>query len=180
MVNSCLMLQKNRLPQLSSSFNQQVKPALEKTLDDEAARQAARPKGVPLTESIQISSKFGLRKNPFGGGYELHEGVDFAGPYGTPIYATAPGIVKKAEASGGYGNHVVIDHGYGYETLYAHLSEIEVSPKTAVQEGDLIGYLGSSGRSSGPHLHYSVHRRGKAVDPKSYLGLSNIYWESAE
>jgi murein DD-endopeptidase MepM/ murein hydrolase activator NlpD len=101
----------------------------------------------------------------------MHEGIDFAGPVGKPILATAQGVVVNAEYSGGYGNQVKIDHGYGYETLYAHLSELEVKIGDRVERGDVLGYLGNTGRSSGPHLHYGVYRNGRAVNPRYYLKL---------
>ncbi|MEB3356982.1 MAG: M23 family metallopeptidase [Synechococcales bacterium] len=158
-----------KLGTLASRFHQQVKPALHETLNEEAAQAAAKPKGRPVKAALPISSRFGLRPNPFGRGYELHQGIDFPGPVGTPIFATASGTVKTAEYSGGYGYHVVIDHGYGYSTLYAHLSRLAVAAGASVNQGELIGYLGSTGRSTGPHLHYSVVLSGNAVDPMDYL-----------
>ncbi|MGJ3251584.1 MAG: peptidoglycan DD-metalloendopeptidase family protein [Elainellaceae cyanobacterium] len=160
---------KARLPKLSSHLHQQVKPALDETLEEEAARIAARPKGLPVQSSLQISSEFGLRANPFGRGYEFHNGIDFPGPIGTPIYATAPGVVQKAEWSRGYGYHVVVEHGYGYRTLYAHMSEVNTSQGDSISKGQIVGYLGNTGRSTGPHLHYSVYHNNKTVDPRSYL-----------
>ncbi|NET32403.1 MAG: M23 family metallopeptidase [Cyanothece sp. SIO1E1] len=160
-----------RLPLLSSDLEQQVKPALEETLDFEAALDAATPKGQPLKIGAQVSSEFGLRRNPFGGGYEFHNGIDLKGAYGTPIYATGTGKVERAEFSRGYGYHVVVDHDYGYRTLYAHMSEMAVADGDQIQRGQLIGYIGSTGRSSGPHLHYSIYHQGSTVDPKGYMGL---------
>jgi len=162
---------KVKLPALSSRLNWSVKPALEKTLDQEADRKASIPQGNPLRIAPEISSEFGARQSPFGRNYEFHNGIDFIGPIGTPIYSTAKGTVKRAEFSGGYGYHVVIDHGYNYRTLYAHMSKMAVEPGTQVRQGTLIGYLGSTGRSSGPHLHYSVFLRDKAINPKVYLAL---------
>jgi len=165
-----LQLAQRRLPLLTSVWRGDVRPALEDTLAAEAARAAAIPSGPPVKQALPISSEFGLRPNPFGGrGHEMHRGIDFKGPVGTPVYATAAGVVREAENSGGYGNHVVVDHGYGYKTLYAHLSEIAVNPGESLQPGELVGYLGNTGRSSGPHLHYEVHYQGQAVDPKDYL-----------
>lgn len=165
-----LRLAQNRLPSLDQRLDAQIRPALEETLAEEAAREAAFPSAKPLRGDVDVSSEFGLRPNPFGGrGYELHNGIDFRGPIGTPIYATAKGVVVKAQQSGGYGKHVVIDHGYGYETLYAHLSAMSVEVGDEVTRGDLIGELGNTGRSSGPHLHYTIYRRGKAVNPRYYL-----------
>lgn len=164
-----LAIAKATLPNLNSRLQSEVKPALHETLEEEAARLAARPKARPVKADLPISSRFGLRSNPFGRGYEVHNGIDFPGPVGTPIYATAPGVVEKAEYQRGYGYHIVIDHGYGYRTLYAHLSEMAVAQGESIAANQTIGYLGSTGRSTGPHLHYSVYRHGKAVDPTQYL-----------
>jgi len=168
-------LAKSQMPQIDSKLEAQVRPALELTLAEEEARAAALPNSKPLKGNLDVSSEFGLRRNPFGGlSYEMHSGIDFRGPIGTPIYATADGIIVKAQYSGGYGKQVVIDHGYGYETLYAHLSDIEVQAGDRVRRGDLIGELGNTGRSSGPHLHYEVHRNGQAVNPRYYLDLNDV------
>jgi murein DD-endopeptidase MepM/ murein hydrolase activator NlpD len=166
-------LAQSRMPQLSSLLEGRVRPALEEALSEEASRAAAFPSAIPLRGTLNISSEFGLRRNPFGGrGYELHNGIDFRGPIGLPIYATADGVVTKAEYNGGFGRHIVIDHGYGYETLYAHLSEIAVEGGKRVSRGQLIGRLGNTGRSSGPHLHYTIYRNGQAVNPRYYLKLN--------
>lgn len=158
-----------KIPSLSTRLYSHVKPALDETLDEEEARAAARPKGKPVKADSRISSHFGLRRNPFGWGYEVHDGIDFTGPVGIPIYATAPGTVTKAEYQRGYGYHIVIDHGYSYSTLYAHLSQMSVSAGDTVTQDNMIGRLGSTGRSTGPHLHYSVYYDGKAVDPMRYI-----------
>lgn len=156
---------KSQLPQLQQDLKGEIQPALEKTLK----REEARPQGVPLKVRSTQSSEFGLRRNPFGRGYEFHEGLDFTAPYGSPIHVTAAGVVTKAELSKSYGYHVVVDHGYGYRTLYAHLSELAVTRGARVGRDRIIGYLGNTGRSSGPHLHYSVYRHQQPVDPKDYL-----------
>lgn len=160
---------KRQVPVLARRLNSQVKPALEKTLQVEAAMAAARPQGKPTKGPSPISSDFGLRPGPFGGTFELHDGIDLLGPHGSPIYATANGRVEKAEYSGGYGYHVVLKHGYGYETLYAHLSKLAVPVGAQVKRGQIIGYMGSTGRSTGTHLHYSVRHQGEAIDPKPYM-----------
>jgi murein DD-endopeptidase MepM/ murein hydrolase activator NlpD len=171
----------SQMPQIDSKLEAQVRPALELTLAEEEARAAALPNSKPLKGDLDVSSEFGLRRNPFGGlSYEMHSGIDFRGPIGTPIYATADGIIVKAQYSGGYGKQVVIDHGYGYETLYAHLSDIEVQAGDRVRRGDLIGALGNTGRSSGPHLHYEVHRNGQAVNPRYYLDLDDLVASKAD
>ncbi|MEO0540743.1 MAG: M23 family metallopeptidase [Cyanobacteria bacterium P01_A01_bin.105] len=158
------------VPQLDQELDVQVKPALDQTLQAEAAEAAAFPDGKPLTIPMVITSGFGLRPNPFGGrSYEKHSGLDFAGPYGTPIVTTATGRVTRASYYGGYGKTVEIDHGYGYGTLYAHLSDITVAVGDVVNKGDMVGELGNTGRSTGPHLHYEVRRDGEAVDPEIYL-----------
>ncbi|MEM7773307.1 MAG: peptidoglycan DD-metalloendopeptidase family protein [Cyanobacteria bacterium P01_A01_bin.37] len=164
-----LAIAKSKIPLLSSRLYGQIKPALNETLEEEEARAAAIPKGRPVKQNSQMSSEFGLRRNPFGWGYEFHDGLDFTGPQGTPIHATALGTVEKAEYQQGYGYHVVIDHGYGYKTLYAHLSSMAVEKGDTVSQDQVIGRLGSTGRSTGPHLHYSVYRNGNSVNPADYL-----------
>ncbi|MEO1122964.1 MAG: peptidoglycan DD-metalloendopeptidase family protein [Cyanobacteria bacterium J06635_15] len=165
-------LAQQRLPNLKGRLNGRVKPALEETLAQEQARASAYPSAIPLKGSFEVSSEFGVRRNPFGGfSFESHEGIDFLSAYGAPIYATAEGRVTLAENSNGYGNHVIIDHGYRHETLYAHMSELVVKVGDRVNRGQIVGYLGNTGRSSGPHLHYGVYRNGKAVNPRYYLKL---------
>ncbi len=167
-------LAQQKMPDLEATLDQTVKPALEDTLDAEVEKQAAFPNGKPISGRAEVSSEFGLRTNPFGGrGYEMHEGIDFKGPVGKPILATAGGVVVKTEYSGGYGKHVRVDHGYNYETLYAHLSEIKVRLGDRVKRGDIVGRLGNTGRSSGPHLHYGIYRNGQAVNPRYYLKLED-------
>ena len=169
-------LAKSRMPQIDTKLKAQVRPALESTLAEEAAQAAAFPSAKPIDGALEVTSEFGLRRNPFGGSrYEMHNGIDFRGPTGTPIYATADGVVVTAQHSGGYGKHVVIDHGYTYETMYAHLSEIDVQVGDHVKRGTLIGALGSTGRSTGPHLHYEVHRNGQPVNPRYYLNLNDLW-----
>lgn len=159
-----------RITSLSTELKHEVEPALTKTL----TREAARPLGIPLRDPTSISSTFGRRANPFSNrGDEFHDGVDLSGGYGTPIYATAPGVVEAAGWSGGYGKRVIIDHSHGYRTLYGHMSEIEVAAGTLVERGQLIGYVGSTGRSTGPHLHYSVYYLREAVDPQNFFGSIN-------
>ncbi|MEA5463383.1 peptidoglycan DD-metalloendopeptidase family protein [Leptothoe sp. PORK10 BA2] len=165
---------KTKLPQLSEVVDASIKPALEQTLAAEEAEVAAYPDGLPVGGPLDISSEFGIRRNPFGGyAYETHEGTDFAGPYGSPIFATADGLVDRAEYYGGYGNSVTIKHGYGYETLYAHMSKLAVESGVKVKRGDVIGYLGNTGRSSGPHLHYGIYYRGEAVNPRNHMKMTH-------
>ncbi len=114
----------------------------------------------------RIASGFGYRIDPVYKTTKLHAGLDFAAPQGTPIYATADGTVSLAGNSGdGYGNHVIINHGYGYETLYGHMVRVKTTVGKAVKRGEIIGYVGSTGKSTGPHCHYEVHKNGNKIDP---------------
>lgn len=120
--------------------------------------------------NVQLTSPFGARFHPIRQEIVVHEGVDLAGPAGQPVYATGDGVVESAEINfSGYGNVVVIDHGFGYKTRYAHLKEIKVTKGQVVIRGDRIGTLGSSGLSTGPHLHYEVLYRGEHVNPWNFL-----------
>lgn len=112
-----------------------------------------------------MASGYGMRIHPIYKTAKMHYGMDFTAPTGTEIYATGDGEVKTAEADRGYGRHVVIDHGYGYESLYGHMSEIRVKPGEKVKRGQVIGLVGNSGTSTAPHVHYEVHKNGKPVNP---------------
>ena len=117
----------------------------------------------------QMASGFGYRTDPFTKARKMHEGMDFTAKTGTPIYATGDGVVARADnTASGYGNHIVIRHGFGYETLYAHLSKYKARAGQRVKRGDVIGYVGSTGRSEGPHCHYEVHKDGKVVNPLNF------------
>jgi murein DD-endopeptidase MepM/ murein hydrolase activator NlpD len=114
----------------------------------------------------RIASGFGYRIDPIYKTIKLHEGLDFAATIGTPIYATADGTVITAGNKGnGFGNYVVINHGYGYETLYGHMVRVKAHEGQSVKRGEIIGYVGSTGKSSGPHCHYEVHKNGQKIDP---------------
>lgn len=119
-------------------------------------------KGIP-------TAGFGMRKNPFGQGTEFHTGIDISCPSGRPVYATADGIVVEAKYSGGLGKCIAIFHGLGISTKYGHLSKIVVKEGQKIKRGTLIGYTGSTGRSTGPHLHYEVLLNGKSVNPLEYI-----------
>jgi len=124
---------------------------------------------IAIKDFGRISDYFGRRRDPFTGEIRMHRGMDFTGPVGTDIYATGEGVVVKAEYSAyGYGKEVVIDHGYGYKTIYAHLHKILVERGDKVTRGEVIGTLGNTGRSTGPHLHYEVRKGRRAVDPFNY------------
>jgi len=160
-----LKLTAERIKTLTGNLSAKIEPALEQTL----AKEAARPVGYPLKVHTYIASGFGTRRNPFGRGYEFHDGIDLPAWYGTPIYATAPGKVIEAGWSNIYGYYVKLDHGYGYRTLYGHMSKILVKRGQVVKRGEVLGKVGSTGRSTGPHVHYSVYIWGKAVNPVSFL-----------
>ncbi len=115
------------------------------------------------------SSGFGRRSAPVKGASTSHKGVDLAAPIGTPIYVTGDGVVTRAGWANGYGKVVYVDHGNGIETRYAHMSGFATEAGTPVRKGDLIGYVGSTGRSSGPHLHYEVRIDGVAQNPTSFM-----------
>ena len=114
----------------------------------------------------RIASGFGSRIDPVYKTVKFHYGLDFAAPQGTPIYATADGTVTTAGSTGnGYGNHVIINHGYGYETLFGHMVRVKARSGQTVKRGEVIGWVGSTGKSTGPHCHYEVHKNGDKIDP---------------
>lgn len=119
--------------------------------------------------NLVFTSFYGVRSDPFRGTAAMHAGVDIPGPVGTPIYATADGVVGRSAWVGGYGNLVELEHGRGLQTRYGHLSRINVAPGTRVKRGEVIGLMGSTGRSTGSHLHYEVRMDGRAVNPVPYL-----------
>ena len=126
------------------------------------------PSRMPLDDA-KLTSDYGMRTHPVIGGRRNHKGVDLAAPTGTPVYATADGIVDRADWFSSYGLFIRIEHGADLETRYAHLSRLAVSAGERVYKGDLIGYVGSTGRSTGPHLHYEVRVAGDAVNPMPYM-----------
>jgi murein DD-endopeptidase MepM/ murein hydrolase activator NlpD len=130
--------------------------------------------GVPNTWPVEgrLMSYFGRRSDPFSGEGTFHAGIDISVPTGTPVHATADGTIMSAEWAGQYGRMVVIDHGSGLHTQYAHLSQLDVVAGQWVRRGALIGRSGSSGRSTGAHLHYEVRRGGTPVNPSQFLRAS--------
>ena len=118
----------------------------------------------------RVASGFGYRIDPVYKTPKMHTGLDFAAPIGTPIYATADGVVRDASFdAGGYGNHVIINHGYGYQTLYGHMIRIKTRGGEQVKRGQVIGYVGSTGKSTGPHCHYEVIKNNTKIDPIHYF-----------
>ncbi len=150
------------------AFQQKSYVEIDNLIKNKEERVLCIPAIQPVSnkELNRIASGFGPRIHPVLGIARMHNGLDFAAPQGSPIYATGNGTIKLAGNSGnGFGNHVVINHGYGYETLYGHMVRVKVSTGQKIRRGELIGWVGSTGLSSGPHLHYEVHINGHAVNP---------------
>lgn len=145
-----------------------------KSLDEIVALAKEKEKMLASIPAIQpvkngdlqrMASGYGMRMHPILKIRKMHQGMDFTAPTGTPIFASGNGKVVRAERSPTYGNVVYIDHGYGYKTVYAHMSEIKIKNGASVKRGDIIGLVGNTGRSVAPHLHYEVHKNGKPVNP---------------
>lgn len=143
-----------------------------KKAGDMAACIPSVPPVIPDRDIYRISSSFGYRSDPFTGKKKRHTGMDFACDVGNSVYATADGVVESVRSgSYGYGKYVIVDHGFGYKTRYAHLSKIGVEKGMTVRRGSFIGLSGNSGRSSGPHLHYEVMYMGRYMNPMNYMDL---------
>jgi murein DD-endopeptidase MepM/ murein hydrolase activator NlpD len=138
-------------------------------IDDYAHALLAVPVRKPVIGDVETSSPFGVRRDPFLGRPAIHTGIDLRGDAGEPVRATATGSVTIAGRRGGYGNVVEIGHGNGLATRYGHLSEIDVKVGQTVRIGEVVGKIGSTGRSTGPHLHYETRINGAAVDPQKFL-----------
>lgn len=136
------------------------------------------PSLVPVHDA-RVTSPFGMRWHPILGIRRMHDGIDLAAPRGTPVYATANGRVAMAQRFGGYGNFVELEHGGDLETRYGHLSSYTVHVGEEVHKGELIGYVGSTGLSTGPHLHYEVRVDGKPVNPAFFLGAQFAKYDKA-
>jgi len=156
---------KKRMENLDTSFDR-----LEQAWGERLKVLASTPSLAPV--SGFFSDGFGWRRDPIDGSREFHKGVDIVAPNGTPVRASADGLVTAAGRMAGYGSMIHLAHGYGMGTRYGHLSRLMVTPGQRVKRGDVIGLVGSTGRSTGPHLHYEVFRTGVQVDPRKYLGES--------
>lgn len=172
--NSELMIKSSaQLDQLASSLYVQAKSfkELEGVAESKSEMLASIPAIQPLSgKNLRRGiSGFGSRIHPIYKIRKMHAGIDFSAPTGTPVYATGNGKVVKASSDHGYGRHIEIDHGFGYKTLYAHLSKYAVKKGKKVKRGDLIGYVGNTGASTGPHLHYEVLKNGRAVNPVNFF-----------
>ena len=163
-----------KIDQLKRKLHIQTKSydELNKLANNKEKLLASIPAIQPISnrELKRLASGFGIRLHPVYKVMKMHEGLDFAAPRGTPIYATGNGVVKSTQKSfTGYGNQIVIDHGYGFLTRYAHLQSFKVHIGEKVKRGQCIGYVGATGCTSGPHLHYEVIKNQKRVDPAHYL-----------
>ena len=140
---------------------------IENLIKNQGAKLASIPAIQPISNKqlTRIASGFGMRIHPIYGIAKMHNGLDFTAPQGTPIYATGDGQITTAGMGTGTGNHVIINHGYGYETEYMHMVRIKARVGQRVKRGEIIGWVGSTGASTGPHCHYEVHVNGNPVDP---------------
>ena len=134
----------------------------------------ALPIGSPIQADFRLTSGFGIRNDPFTGALAMHEGLDFSAEVGTPVLATAPGVVIRSEWDNGYGNVIEIKHAENYVTRYAHLSKRRVVENTNLPRGAVIGTVGSTGRSTGPHLHYEVFHNGRVLNPMQVLPVKSL------
>lgn len=159
----------NRLDRLNAEIMDQEKSLheLHSSLEDQESILASTPSIWPTNG--YLSSGFGYRESPFGSNYEFHDGLDISAPAGTPVLAAADGVITLAGRYGDTGNTVSIDHGYGYETGYGHMSAIYVTEGQKVERGQKIGSVGNTGRSTGPHLHYAVKVAGSKVNPRIFM-----------
>ncbi len=172
--NSSLMLETTeRLDRITKQLYIQSKSYDEvvKMAKDKEKLLASIPAIMPINVKYlkHAAGGYGWRTHPIYKTQEFHPGMDFTAEQGTPIYSTGDGVVERADNTAqGYGNHVVINHGYGYQTLYGHMSKINTTAGKKVKRGDLIGYVGSTGLSTGPHVHYEVIKGGEKVNPINF------------
>jgi len=153
--------------QVDIELRRQSQEDVRNLLNDQVSLSRATPKGWPTKG--WLTSYFGMRKSPFTGKRVMHEGLDIAANTGTPVVATADGIVARVRYSPGYGKMVVIDHGYGYRTIFGHNSKILVKAGQRIKRGDLVAKVGNTGRSTGSHLHYELRLNGVPIDPRKTL-----------
>ncbi|MCD6582365.1 MAG: peptidoglycan DD-metalloendopeptidase family protein [Desulfuromusa sp.] len=153
--------------QVEIELRRQSQEGVRNLLNDQVSLSRATPKGWPTKG--WLTSYFGMRKSPFSGKRVMHEGLDIAASVGTPVVATADGIVARVKYSAGYGKMVILDHGYGYRTIFAHNSKILVKAGQRIKRGDLIAKVGNTGRSTGSHLHYELRLNGVPIDPRKTL-----------
>lgn len=167
-----VVLVRNKLDRLDQMVYSQIKSFdyLAALTDSSKTRITHMPAIQPVPEKYlrTMASGYGARRDPVYGTMKFHEGMDFSAPVGTPVYATADGTVKTSSWQSSYGNLIEIDHGFNYTTRYAHLSKLIAKAGQKVSRGDLIGLVGNTGKSTGPHLHYEVRYRGAPQNPVNY------------
>lgn len=152
---------------LTDEERPEITPPLE--MEQALLALADPPSTSPLRGEVEVTSGFGMRVHPIKKVKKQHKGVDFKAPMGTPVQATSDGVVVKAKFSPGYGNHIVVQHDEHFQTLYAQLSRMDVKVGDEIRKEEIIGAVGSSGMSTGPHLHYEVIKDGEHQDPEEYL-----------
>ncbi|MDE5417992.1 M23 family metallopeptidase [Labilibaculum sp. DW002] len=161
-----------KLDQLSKSIYVQTKSYddVEEMVKNKFKLLAAIPAIMPIAikDFNRISAGYGWRVHPIYKTRKFHDGMDFTGNIGLPIYATGDGVIKSVGNQRGYGKKIVIDHGYGYQTIYAHLNGYNVKKRQKVKRGEVIAFLGNTGKSTGPHLHYEIRKSGKHLNPINY------------
>ena len=158
---------------LFASWQSLDKPGTQIARPNRRIGDVAIPSRMPV-DGVRLTSDYGMRWHPVTGGRRAHKGVDLAGPTGTPVRATADGTVGRAEWYSSYGLYVSLEHGGSIETRYGHMSRLNVAAGQQVHKGDIIGYVGSTGRSTGPHLHYEVRIAGQAVNPVPYMQSNEV------
>lgn len=150
------------------SNEQKMMTGMSKIIQGRLLDEEVKPSGKPVAQGY-VSSPYGYRRDPFNGRGRMHRGIDFAAKTGTPIYSVAVGVISFVGRKGGYGNAVEVDHGNGLVSRYGHLSEFKIETGALVKKGDLIALAGSTGRSTGPHLHLEILQNGTQIDPSKYL-----------
>ena len=166
-------LEGSTVPALAAVADAADRSSIARSSVSRAVSGVSIPSLMPVN-NVRLTSSFGMREHPVLGGRRAHKGVDLAAPVGTPIVATADGIVSKAQWFGGYGLFVAIEHGGNIQTRYGHMSRLNVADGQRVHKGDVIGFIGTTGRSTGPHLHYEVRVNGDAVNPIPYMQADQL------
>jgi murein DD-endopeptidase MepM/ murein hydrolase activator NlpD len=164
-------LAKQMVSQFERNHPELTKATLDSALSPEGSQATAAPLNLEMTKDEKITSQFGFRKDPITGATEHHDGIDLSMPVGTPVKAVAEGTVTFSGIRGGYGKVVEIEHPDHMTTLYAHNMKTAVKVGQKVQQGDIVSFSGSSGRSTGPHLHFEVRKSGAPVDPKNLVSF---------
>ena len=170
MINEELIALQLDIEKISRNVNLEIESY--EAIYDKVKKDINRISKIPSIRPVKggyLNSSFGYRKDPIDNVTRFHQGQDITVKSGTPVYSPADGIVKRAYYAGGFGNHIKLDHGNGYTTLFAHLSKIKVKHGQKVSRGEVIGLTGNTGRSTAPHLHYEIHHYGESKNPLDYF-----------